>query len=405
MKVSVSKIENNAIVRALPKMQGSKQSFGAVTKVSPELMKLAGENLPGSLKKLVYWGNNDGEIMNTIITGLGTAFVAPLFIAFNPFSKEDKDIKAYSAWRQPISAVLAVAAQIAINLKWEHYLDRLASTGGFDRANLKAMPQKSYLKHLIKFKSPKKLSKEELEAQIHKLQDEAKRKQITIARREHNGNPAWSDLVGKEHLQKAEKIVRSDSTLASKIQGLKEKEAKKYLEPFIKKEAEKIVREEIYDEARIKRVVRSFKEQGLSRDEAIELVQQRIQRLMNITDEAKSVSKAKALGLLQGQLKKLEDIRKFEEGNKAIKNAFDSVKDLGSSFKEVLENVKIKRLVIKQADDAKIVLKNFKRWTGIVISLITLPFSCGLLNWAYPRIMEKIMPEASKKKKAKEAGR
>ena len=37
---------------------------------------------------------------------------------------------------------------------------------------------------------------------------------------------------------------------------------------------------------------------------------------------------------------------------------------------------------------------------GIVISLLTLPFACGILNWSYPRIMEKIMPEVANKKKA-----
>jgi hypothetical protein len=36
---------------------------------------------------------------------------------------------------------------------------------------------------------------------------------------------------------------------------------------------------------------------------------------------------------------------------------------------------------------------------GLVVTLATLPFTCGFLNWVYPRIMEKIMPEMSAKKK------
>ena len=36
---------------------------------------------------------------------------------------------------------------------------------------------------------------------------------------------------------------------------------------------------------------------------------------------------------------------------------------------------------------------------GLVVTLATLPITCGLLNWAYPRIMEYIMPEMSAKKK------
>ena len=36
---------------------------------------------------------------------------------------------------------------------------------------------------------------------------------------------------------------------------------------------------------------------------------------------------------------------------------------------------------------------------GLLVTLGTLPFTCGFLNWAYPRIMEKIMPEMTEKKK------
>ena len=37
---------------------------------------------------------------------------------------------------------------------------------------------------------------------------------------------------------------------------------------------------------------------------------------------------------------------------------------------------------------------------GLVVTLLTLPITCGILNWAYPRIMEKIMPDMAAKKKA-----
>ena len=61
-------------------------------------------------KALTYLGQNDGEILNTVVTAVGTSVVAPIFIAGNPLSKEDKETKWYSAMRQPISAVIAFSA-------------------------------------------------------------------------------------------------------------------------------------------------------------------------------------------------------------------------------------------------------------------------------------------------------
>ena len=49
--------------------------------------------------------------------------------------------------------------------------------------------------------------------------------------------------------------------------------------------------------------------------------------------------------------------------------------------------------------DAKRVFKTQNTQMGLVVTLATLPFTCGFLNWCYPRIMEKIMPEMAAKKK------
>ena len=66
-------------------------------------------------RALTYLGQNDGEILNTLVTAVGTAVVAPIFIAGNPFSKEDKETKWYSAMRQTISAIIAMAMQLSVN--------------------------------------------------------------------------------------------------------------------------------------------------------------------------------------------------------------------------------------------------------------------------------------------------
>lgn len=73
----------------------------------------------------------EGEKGGIVITAIGTGFVAPIPIAFNPFVKAKSDAteeeknevnrtKAYTAMRQPISAALAILLQTPI-LK---YIDR-----------------------------------------------------------------------------------------------------------------------------------------------------------------------------------------------------------------------------------------------------------------------------------------
>ena len=76
----------------LPKQQ----SFGAAyiprnyTKIR-ELSDAIYENSSGARKRLMDMYVKSGENLNNMVTALGTAFVAPIFIAFNPASKEDKE--------------------------------------------------------------------------------------------------------------------------------------------------------------------------------------------------------------------------------------------------------------------------------------------------------------------------
>ena len=73
---------------------------------------------------LNYVGENQGEALNIIVTAVGTAIICPLFIAFNPFSKEDDKTKQYSEWRQPISAVIALVTQLTITKWFNDWIER-----------------------------------------------------------------------------------------------------------------------------------------------------------------------------------------------------------------------------------------------------------------------------------------
>ena len=68
------------------------------------------------------------------------------------------------------------------------------------------------------------------------------------------------------------------------------------------------------------------------------------------------------------------------------------MKNIGKTYEEVLHNVKIKQFLRSKTSDAQKVLGKYKNQLGIIVSLVTLPISCGMLNWLYPRIMEDVMP-------------
>ena len=80
-----------------------------------------------------------GESGGILITAVGTGAVAPWFIAHNPFVKapkgaseeEKKEVqrtKSYTAWRQPISAVLAIIIQLGLLSPIDRLWDAMLKT-------------------------------------------------------------------------------------------------------------------------------------------------------------------------------------------------------------------------------------------------------------------------------------
>ncbi len=80
------------------------------------------------------------ENWNIIITAFGTGLVAPLMIAKNPLAKDnDTASKYYMALRQPISAVLAVAAQLGTCVGIGKYIQNMAQNGELKNFDLTVM--------------------------------------------------------------------------------------------------------------------------------------------------------------------------------------------------------------------------------------------------------------------------
>jgi|GEM_PF-5295151 len=130
MVLATSKISGaTSAARSVARRFASKAAPAATSGVTGDIVN----NLPRFLKPLAKL--KDGETLNTLVTAVGTALVAPIFIAFNPLSKEDKETKIYSAMRQPISAIIAVGAQLGIASQFNKWVSNLAKNNKLDVLN------------------------------------------------------------------------------------------------------------------------------------------------------------------------------------------------------------------------------------------------------------------------------
>ena len=376
---NIPNTQSNAEIKGSPKFKGKSDW----SKVGKEVAKKS-KFMP---KALTYLGQNDGEILNTVVTAVGTSVVAPIFIIGNPISKEDKETKWYSAMRQPISAVIALVFQLYVNNVFNDWMARSASTGRFgERFDLSAMPKAKYLKKIIELEHPDWDSKM-VQAEIDKRQAFAQRKavgEMRIALKDKSVE--IKELISADSLNDARKDISEEieKQYKDELAGKSKKAREKFIESKITNEmleerAIKDITASVEAEAKSKFKIRELENKFKSVDEAIKHM-----------TELKPANKAEKK-FIDSVLERLDTIKIYEQSKGA--EAFSSVKDLGKTYEKVLHNVKIKRLVKARTADAAKSFSQANKWAGIFVSLVTLPFSCGLLNWAYPRVMEKIMPK------------
>lgn len=139
-----------------------------VTPAAKPLKEFLLDIMPGKIKKMVKIHEGMGEVQNQLINATGTGLVAPLFIKYNPLSDTDENTRTYTAWRQPVSAVLAVATQAAIVVPFNKIIKHAADIGYFStRYNSSLFPSDDYLKKEIKALNPgKKYTKQEMKDAI-----------------------------------------------------------------------------------------------------------------------------------------------------------------------------------------------------------------------------------------------
>lgn len=218
----------------------------ATEKVSDILFKL----FPGKIRVMLRAHENMGEIQNQMINAVGTGFVAPLFIKFNPMSDTDENTRTYTAWRQPVSAVLAVATQCAIVKPFNDLIRWMSDIGYLGQNYNKTLaPSDNYIAKLIKEQNPnKKYSKEELKAEIESIK---KQKEKALEKMISNNEIVFDKTTRKGGKTVIEKAPMSENDFKQLVGDtidsiIKSEEAQK-LEATTLKTAKKMERALFYN--------------------------------------------------------------------------------------------------------------------------------------------------------------
>lgn len=292
--------QNNANTDSLK--QAQHVSYGKVPKFN------YGEAIVNGLKKekgisawfarLLHKNSPDiggGEVQSILVNATGTGVFAPVVIAcnpisnkgtlifFDPLSQDEKNSRAYSAWRQPLSAILAAIMTITANIWWNQGIENFLATTANPRYSLQHKPPLPYL--------------------YRKLKNENTRTEFLKSLSEKLGKPlTLKNLIKECQLKGSPKNKEEWYKIGKKIQ-------------------EKL-------------------------------------------EENKIKQEMKKLGFVWNRKKARQTVEK--------------------ALKHVEHNTKF-----------------IKDWGGAAVSIAIGVGSCYILNWIYPRFMEKVFPDLSKRKNSK----
>lgn len=456
--MKVENIKNNITTPTAAKLhRQSGTNFTSRYNPADYISELKMENeikdfMPSAVKGMKRLCDNMGETQNIILNALGTGLVAPIFIKWNPLSKTDEDTRTYSAWRQPVSAILAVVTQVGVTIPFSKMIENRANAGFYDAKYNKTLFQDDKfitkkLKRIYPYASKKQIQEmtqnkiaEQYQNLIHMIQDNK------VIMSKEDGSPLPMDD------QKFKELV--DKVLQKKI-DFEEGELKKCNEITIPK---KLKRGEYYrnhtEEAKqifnelnnhlaktsnpesIKNEVKQLKKQYKNGDkELLAIFDDILGRRGNNDAELKIALKDKLSGILrdidyhtgfadaaqwkQGiinyetesrinpikeSLEKLNNMKQMIANKQTVGQIEDYLDEIVTE-KEGHRLFKFKLSKEVAAEMQKIVknnLKAHKQITGLIVSFLMLPISCSLLNWCYPRFMDAFFPNLSNKKHPKE---
>ena len=369
----------------------------------PKTVKEAIEKNSDIMTKFLTWmGNNEGELMNVLVNFFGTAAICPIFIRYNPLTKEDKKKKAYSAWRQPLSAIISVVTQVFVTSKVNSMLAKRVSTGYYDRADLRACPEAGYLKKEILKEHPElKKNRIELDNEVARRASIAEMEVITDKLDTLKGKEIEkAEYLNQEVLEKARTALTEEYKTAhpDEVAGMSEKKIERFMKSKLSNEdiqnrALEIVDKEIKQETEIERVLQNVIKDKKSVEEVLEVLEKTPEEVNKLVDDKIISDKSNVIKNLK---ERLIQAKNYE--TKHSMNPLESLKKVGTEEAAIQRAAQVRKLVHSTIKKAQNVSKNFKKEYALIVNLITLPFTCTFLNWVYPRVMEYIMPEVAKQK-------
>ena len=408
--------------------------------------------MPPAVKAMKKVCDNMGEVQNIIINALGTGLVAPIFIKWNPLSKTDEDTRTYSAWRQPVSAVLAVVTQVGVTIPFNKMIARRANSGFYDEDyNQTLFQDKKYIEKQLKHQHPyatkdqiaKMAAVKELE-QKQNLRRMIKENNVIMST--HTGKAhKYSDTAFYEILNKVldsklafeqgelakckditipRKKARCEYYRANNAEALKifteidkkldtenPKDVKKYVKGLRKKLGKDSELAKIYEDILDRRgnneadlkIAMKDKLKGILRDigNYTEDKYPTAQSLANYIDKMEDDIRMKPINESIEVLNQMKEQVKNKQTVASIETKLDAI--IGKDTKHRLFDFKFSDEVAKALEKkVKNNLKGHKQIMGLIVSFLMLPVSCSLLNWCYPRFMDAVFPNLSNKKHPQE---
>ena len=486
MKVDKIGQQQNFVQQKKVQQKSTPVSFKAGNSQISDMItnSLKAKNVLKIFKKCEWLKGESGSIL---LTAIGTGAVAPFFIAYNPFvkakegaSEEEKrevqNTKTYTAWRQPLSAVLAIFIQLGLLTPIDKGMDQLVNnkeyaknfrididhsilnTESFIKTNVeKALKTEGIKKpsFLSVFKDGWKKYRENSEAydsivkqrvgvakegQLSKIANNLfETSTINVGSRtlEHSSVANLINSQINEYVEdakflkicdekinfyskRADVLIKNEDYIREIFKNVPEdsKELKSFLENLLAKEKNadiKVIIEEILAKEsdlqanHIKRTLSRIDtiKQNCNGSYTIETYKKVLTDRNSILDDiikklneqkiAKPESATKET--ITKALNGIAETCSFNEQKSALNNILHDTDTFGPNVQKQLKKL-CKDLSKKYKKFIENGYKSFSQPLKVLIGVcITLPITCNLLNWVYPRFMDLVFPNLSGKKK------
>ncbi len=448
-------VHNNKIPVQKGKLSGLSDTSFTGRYTSTDIYQELMHYMPGSVKFMMKIKEWTGEVQNIVINSVGTGLIAPIFIKYNPLSKTDEDTRTYSAWRQPVSAALAILTQVGATIPFNNKVNNMAHQGKLGQDyNMTPFMNDKYLQKLVKHQHPD-FTPAQIAERAAQLRDEQFDELIKDLKTKNtvmfieDGQPNKVPMNPKRYqetlLKTITNLIKEETAEKNKSNETK-REFRIRRSEYYRTHPEKANAHldsllEIFSSGDIEKVKKDLatkisQMKSHKEDKELILFTKEIFKLGNKSNDNKTINSMRekverAKGYVHDYSAMTSKEQVIERVNRSIDGRvtdidkelkfFDKVKDailenktvheIETMFnEEILTNRRLQEKPVKFAEQVAKQLKNqtkscingYKQVGGIFVSLVTLFISCPLLNWVYPKFMAAVFPNLSNGKHVKD---